>query len=65
MEDEIYWCYQVSHKDYPLELLERKVLNKRGDWYGLVSKNEDHVPTYLAYVWLDKKGDTLYQQPLP
>jgi hypothetical protein len=52
------------HKDYTLELLETKLLNKRGVWYVLVSKNEEQLPTNLACEWLDKKEDILSVQLL-
>jgi Transposase IS4 len=45
---------KFSHKDYPMDFLSRRTLQRKGDWFGLVNKNEDQVPEYLAFVWLDR-----------
>jgi hypothetical protein len=37
-----------------MDFLSRRTLQRKGYWFGLVNKNEDHVPEYLAYVWLDR-----------
>jgi hypothetical protein len=45
---------KLSHKDYPMDFLSRKTPQRKGDWFGLVNKNDDQVPEYLSYVWLDR-----------
>jgi hypothetical protein len=37
-----------------MDILSRRTLQRKGDWFGLVNKNEDQVPEYLAYVWIDR-----------
>ena len=42
-------------KKFPMSFLSTYELQTRGDWKGLVTKNEDGNPSMIAFVWMDRE----------